>query len=142
MRRLNHVTLPAPPDAEFERYVRETLAGLPAPIAAAAADVLVRVMDFADRETLHMMEIDNPYDLLGLYHGVSLDHKSVFDVAVQPDMVFIYRQPILAYAEDTGQRLEDVVRHVVIHEIGHHFGFSDDDMHYLEHQADAEDEVR
>lgn len=125
-----------PDDAEFERYVRQTLAGLPEEIAVAAAEVVVHIMDYADRDTLDQMGIHDPLDLLGLYHGVSLDQKSAFDFAQTPDMVFLYRWPILNYAMETGNSLEAVVRHVVIHEIGHHFGFSDDDMEWLEANSD------
>lgn len=125
-------------DADFERYVRDTLAVLPEDIAAQIRDVVVRVADFAEDAILNDMEIDDAYDLLGLYQGVSIDQKSVFDSGYEPDMVFIYRQPILAYAADTGEPLQRVVRHVVIHEIGHHFGFSDDDMHYLEELAERD----
>lgn len=125
-----------PDDAEFELYVRRTLASLPEEIAVAAAEVVVHILDYADRETLHNMGIADPLDLLGLYHGVSLDQKSSFDFAQQPDMVFLYRHPILNYAAETGDSLETVVRHVVIHEIGHHFGFSDDDMEWLEANSD------
>lgn len=124
--------LPMPDDAELERYVRQTLASLPPEIAVAAGEVVVHILDYADDETLDNMGIEDPLDLLGLYHGVSLDQKSAFDFAQQPDMVFLYRYPILNYAEETGDSLEAVVRHVVIHEIGHHFGFSDEDMEWLE----------
>jgi predicted Zn-dependent protease with MMP-like domain len=123
-----------PDDSLFESYVRNALSILPDNLAKETENVVVRVFDFADRATLRDMGIRNPYELLGLYHGVSLNHKSVFDSVHEPDMVYIYRQPILAYARETGERLEDVVRNVVIHEIGHHFGFSDDDMHFLEEE--------
>ncbi|MGY9002764.1 MAG: metallopeptidase family protein, partial [Rhodospirillales bacterium] len=74
------------------------------------------------------------YDLLGLYQGISLDQKSVSDPVPDMDMIFLYRQPILDYAEQTGEAVIRVVRHVLIHEIGHHFGFSDDDMERIENQ--------
>jgi len=98
--------------------------------------LVFRVADWPDRDTLREMEIEDPYDLLGLYHGVSLDQRSVLDSGRQPDMIWLYREPILAYAADMGEALEDVVRNVLIHEIGHHFGFSDDDMHEIEDGAD------
>ncbi len=123
-------------DSAFERYVRKTLSSLPPEIANATADVIVRVYDYADDELLAEMDIDDPFDLLGLYQGISLDQKSSFDSLHEPDMVFIYREPILQYAKDTGQTVEAVVHHVVIHEIGHHFGFSDDDMEALEQLPD------
>ena len=78
------------------------------------------------------MELESPFDLLGLYRGVSLDRKSVADGTPHIDMIFLYRRPILDYWCETGEDLEHVVRHVLLHEIGHHFGFSDDDMHSIE----------
>lgn len=119
-------------DRRFEEIVRETIASLPETIAAACRDVIVIIRDFADEETLDAMEIDDPYELLGLYSGVSLDQKSVMDPATEPDMVFLYRDPIFNYANEMGESLEDVIRHVTIHEIGHHFGFSDEAMDILQ----------
>jgi predicted Zn-dependent protease with MMP-like domain len=119
-------------EREIERHVRDTLKELPEEFARELENVVVRVLEFADRGTLDDMGIEDPYNLLGLYHGVSLNHKSVFDSGREPDFVFIYREPVVAYAAYTGQSLEEVVRHVVIHELGHHFGFSDDDMHAME----------
>jgi predicted Zn-dependent protease with MMP-like domain len=122
-------------DASFEAIVRNTIASLPEPLAAACRDVIVMILDFADEETLDDMGIDDPYDLLGLYRGISLDQKSVSDVAHEPDMVFLYRMPIFDYAEETGDPIEDVIRHVTIHEIGHHFGFSDEAMDLLQSES-------
>jgi len=133
--------VPADVEATFEEYVRRSLESLPPAIAASTENVVVRIADYADRETLRDMGIDHPLDLLGLYHGVSLDQKSVFDSGHTPDMVFLYLQPILHFARQTGQTLEAVVHHVVIHEIGHHFGFSDDDMDMIESLADDDDEA-
>ena len=121
-----------PSTAEFEIYVRRALQLLPQELAEQTKDVVIRVLEFADNEVLDEMGIDDAYELLGLYQGVSLNHRSVFDTGHEPDFVFLYRQPILAYAAAEGLTLEAVVRNVVIHEIGHHFGFSDDDMHDLE----------
>lgn len=126
-------------DAEFERYVRRTLAAFPEPIARQLENVVVRVMEYPDPETMTEMGITDAFDLLGLYHGVSLNNKSMFEPGGEPDLVFLYRQPILSYARATGRSLETVVRHVVIHEIGHHFGFSDEDMDTLEEMAEREE---
>ncbi len=122
-------------DALFQRTAQETIAGLPEPLRSACADVVVMIHDFADPETLQSLKISDPFRLLGLYRGVSMDRRSVYDVAREPDMVFLYRQPILTYARATGEILEDVVRHVTIHEIGHHFGFSDGDMEAIERKS-------
>lgn len=78
------------------------------------------------------MELESPFDLLGLYQGVDLTQKSIADPSPEPDIVFLFRRPILDYWCETGEDLEHLVRHVLIHEIGHHFGFSDDDMEALE----------
>ncbi len=100
-------------------------------------DVLIRVEEFGTDEVLEELGIDSPYDLLGLYHGVSLDKKSVMDLPLQPDMVFLYRRPILEEWAEGGESLGDLITHVLVHEIGHHFGFSDDDMARIEAAADV-----
>ena len=94
--------------------------------------VVVRVEEFPDEETEEEMELESPFDLLGLYRGVALPNKSVASTGGDIDMVFLYRRPILDYWCETGEDLRHVVRHVLIHEIGHHFGFSDEDMERLE----------
>jgi predicted Zn-dependent protease with MMP-like domain len=117
---------------EFEAVANEVWGGLPAEFRSVVGNLTIQIVDFADRTTLRAMEIADPYDLLGLYHGVGLPFKSVADMPYGPDLVFLYRLPILAYAEDEGEAVADVIRHVLIHEIGHHFGFSDDDMEAIE----------
>ncbi len=82
------------------------------------------------------MELESPFDILGLYRGVSLGHKGLMDQPSQMDMIFLYRRPLLDYWCETGEALDHVVRHVLIHEIGHHFGLSDDDMARIEAEAD------
>jgi predicted Zn-dependent protease with MMP-like domain len=99
-----------------------------------AEDVVVRVAEFPDSETEREMGLDNPFDLLGLYRGVSLDQKSATDAPQDVDMVFLYRRPILDYWCESGEDLAQLVRHVIIHEIGHHFGLSDEDMQCIEDQ--------
>jgi len=94
--------------------------------------VVIRVEEFPDEETEEAMGLDSPFDILGLYRGVALPHKSVSDPRPDLDMVFLYRRPILDYWCETGEDLARLVRHVLVHEIGHHFGFSDDDMARIE----------
>jgi predicted Zn-dependent protease with MMP-like domain len=106
--------------------------GLPEQFRAVLGNVTVHVADFADAETLKAMHISDPYDLLGLYHGVGLPFKSVLDPASLPDRIFLYRISILSYAHRNGKPMNRVIRHVLIHEIGHHFGFSDADMALIE----------
>src|SRR3546814_20579672 len=81
------------------------------------------------------MDCESPFDLLGLYRGVNLAQKSTYDTPDDLDMIYLYRRPILDYWCDRGEDLAEVVKHVLIHEIGHHFGFSDDDMERIEHSA-------
>jgi predicted Zn-dependent protease with MMP-like domain len=100
-------------------------------------NVVLRVDEFPDEEVEEEMGLESPFDILGLYRGVALPHKSVADVRPDADMVYLYRRPILDYWCETGEDLYRVVRHVLIHEIGHHFGFSDDDMERLESETEA-----
>ena len=117
---------------DIDRIARAALTDLPEPFASHIRGVIVRVEEFCDAETEAEMELESPFDLLGLYRGVSLDRKSIADGTPHIDMIFLYRRPILDYWCETGEDLEHVVRHVLLHEIGHHFGFSDDDMHSIE----------
>ena len=121
--------------AHFERVAQDTWDGLPKDFRDIVGNLVIQVVDFADRGTLDAMEIGSPYGLLGLYHGVGLPFQSVLDVRHGPDMIFLYRLPILRFARDEGDAVEAVIRHVLIHEIGHHFGFSDDDMDAIEEAA-------
>ena len=98
-------------------------------------DVVIRVEDFCDAETESEMGLDSPFDLLGLYQGVSVGQKSVTGIVQDLDRIFLYRRPMLDYWCESGEPLQSIVRHVLIHEIGHHFGFSDDDMDRIERSA-------
>ncbi len=131
------MTLTAPNLADFEDMAEDALALIPDHLRRLAADVIIRIEDFPDEETEREMNLDSPFDLLGLYRGIALTDKSVSDPGGTPDMVFLYRRPILDYWCETGEDLTHLIRHVLIHEIGHHFGFSDADMEALEAQADA-----
>ena len=131
------MTLTAPSLADFEDMAEDALALIPDHLRRLAADVIIRIEDFPDEETEREMNLDSPFDLLGLYRGIALTDKSVSDPGGTPDMVFLYRRPILDYWCETGEDLTHLIRHVLIHEIGHHFGFSDADMEALEAQADA-----
>jgi predicted Zn-dependent protease with MMP-like domain len=123
----------SPPSlADIEQMARSALATIPASLRRHATDVVIRVEEFPDEEVEDEMELETPFDLLGLYRGVALPHRSVIMPNQQTDMVFLYRRPLLDYWCETGEDLADIVRHVLIHEIGHHFGFSDDDMERLE----------
>jgi predicted Zn-dependent protease with MMP-like domain len=122
----------APSIADFEAMAAEAYARLPDEFREKSNDLLIRVEDFATDEVLESLGIGDAYELLGLYHGVSLNHKSVMDLPRQPDMVFLYRRPILEEWAEGGEELGNLIAHVLVHEIGHHFGFSDADMERIE----------
>ena len=125
-----------PPTLEqLETMAAEAWDSLPRKFRRMAEGVVVRVEEFPDEETEKEMGLESPFDILGLYSGVDLARKSIGDVPRGPDMVFLYRRPILDYWCETGEELRHVVRHVLIHEIGHHFGLSDDDMEAIENAA-------
>ena len=121
------------PDAEaIERVARATLAKLPAAFAAHLGDVVLLVEEEADEETLAAVGVEHPLDLTGIYHGRPVGEKSSMESGALPDRIHLYRRAILDEWVDTGVRLDELVAHVVIHEVGHHFGLSDADMHALE----------
>ena len=120
--------------ADLEALAARALASIPRRFRQHLGQVAVRVEEFPDKETERAMRLDSPFDLMGLYHGVALPHKSVSDPQPGIDVIFLYRRPILDYWCETGDDLADIVRHVVIHEIGHHFGFSDEDMERIEQE--------
>ena len=121
-----------PSSAEIEALAKRALAGLPRRFKDLLGPVVILVDEFPDAETEAAMRLDSPFDLLGLYRGVALPLKSVSDPPPEIDMIFLYRRPILDYWCEGGEDLFAIVRHVLIHEIGHHFGFSDADMERIE----------
>ncbi len=125
----------APTLAEFEAMATAAWERLPGEFRRAAADVVIRVEDFASDEVLDTMGIQDPFDLTGLYQGVDMTKKSVADSVQGPDMVFLYRRPLLDEWAEGELKLGDLIAHVLIHEIGHHFGLSDDDMARIEEEA-------
>ena len=125
----------APDLARIEALARAALARLPEAFRAHLGDVVIRVEDFADEATLDEMGIDDPFDLTGLYSGRPVGDKSSMDSGALPDMIHLYRRPILDEWAETGVSLEALVSHVLVHEVGHHFGLSDADMHALEDAA-------
>jgi predicted Zn-dependent protease with MMP-like domain len=129
-------TLKAPSLAELETMAHEIFQRLPTRFRDLCEGVVIRVDDFATDEVLDEMDAETEFDLLGLFQGTGLPHQSVHDIARLPNMVWLYRRPILDYWAEHEEALGDVVRHVLIHEIGHHFGLSDDDMADIEAEAD------
>ncbi len=122
----------APGAAEIGALARATLAALPAAFRAHLGDVVLIVEEWADDETLDALGIEDPYDLTGLYAGRPVGDKSAFDSAALPDRIHLYRRAILDEWAANGDDLATLVHHIVVHEVGHHFGLSDDDMHALE----------
>ncbi len=122
----------APTLEEFEAMAADAWGRLPAEFRQMCGDLVIRIEDFADDEVLDELGVESPFDLMGLYQGLSLDKKSVSDTAREPDMVFLYRRAILDYWAEGDETLGDLVTHVLVHEIGHHFGFSDADMEEIE----------
>lgn len=128
----------APSLADIEVLAYEALATIPEELRRHVGNVVIRVEDFPDDEVAEEMELESPFDLLGLYQGVSLDRQSISDARSSLDMIFLYRRPILDYWCESGETLPRLVRHVLIHEIGHHFGLSDEDMERIEEEADSD----
>jgi predicted Zn-dependent protease with MMP-like domain len=127
----------APSLDDLERIARATWEALPQEFRALAGDVLIRIEDFADEEVLAEMGIEDPFELSGLYVGVDLTRQSISDPAPSQTMVFLYRRAILdEWIERGDVSLSELVSHVLVHEIGHHFGLSDDHMDRLLEEAD------
>ena len=121
----------APGADAIEAVARATIAKLPARFAEHLSDVVLIVEELADEETLDALGIEHPLDLTGIYHGLPVGEKANASGS-PPDRIHLYRRAILDEWVETGVRLDDLVAHVTIHEIGHHFGLSDADMHALE----------
>jgi predicted Zn-dependent protease with MMP-like domain len=130
-RRFDH-----PPSAEeIEAIARDAMKRLPEPFASHLAAVVLQVDEYADEELLAELEIEHPLDLTGVYEGIPISQRSVETSGTLPDRIRLFRQAILAEWAEEGEPFEQLVRHILIHEVGHHFGLSDADMHALEEQA-------
>lgn len=126
----------APSLDDLERLAIAAWNRLPDEVRRPCGDLVIRIDEFAADDVLDSLDIDSPFDLMGLYQGVSLDRRSTGDLPREPDMVFLYRRAILDYWAEAGdETLADLVTHVLVHEIGHHFGFSDADMEAIEAAA-------
>ncbi len=125
----------APSAADIEAIARASLERLPEPFASHLRDVVLTVDELADDQTLQMMGIDDPFKLTGLYHGLPVGEKSIDHSGTLPDRIFLYRRAILDEWAAEGETLEHLVHHILVHEVGHHFGLSDEAMHALEEEA-------
>jgi predicted Zn-dependent protease with MMP-like domain len=126
----------APTLAEFEDMAHTMLALLPRRFRALCEGVIIRVDDFPAEEVVEALGAESEFDLLGLFQGVGLPQQSVADSGQLPNMIWLYRRPILDYWAEHEETLGHIVRHVLVHEIGHHFGLSDADMEAIEAAAD------
>jgi predicted Zn-dependent protease with MMP-like domain len=125
-----------PSEVDIDEIARRTLERLPSPFAESLGDIVLRIEPVADAETARRVGLTHPMQLSGLYEGISLDRQSVSHSGTLPERITLYSRPIFAEWRATGVSLEQLVSHIVIHEVGHHFGFSDDDMHALEDSAE------
>lgn len=130
-------TATAPTLEDFETMADEAFARLPAEFRALCEGVVIRIEDFPTDEVLDEMQAESEFDLLGLFQGRGLAQRgATLQTGEFPNMVWLYRRPILDYWAAHEEALGTIITHVLVHEIGHHFGFSDEDMEGIEKQAD------
>jgi predicted Zn-dependent protease with MMP-like domain len=130
----------APSLDDLAALAEAAFAALPEGFRRMTGEVIFRVDDFPAEEVLDELGVEDPFGLTGLYQGVDIGRRSVFDPAPHPSMIFLYRRPILdEWAERGDVTLAELVSHILVHEIGHHFGLSDDDIDAIEAAADAQD---
>jgi predicted Zn-dependent protease with MMP-like domain len=127
----------APDAAAIERLAEAAITGLPEHFRRLLAGVVLRIDDFAEEEVLDELGIEDPFDLTGLYSGRPIGQQSSMLSGELPAMIHLYRRPLLDEWVETGISLERLVTHVIVHEVGHHFGFSDDDMHAIEDEPEG-----
>ena len=128
--------VPAPSLADIEVLAADAYARLPERFRALCEDLIIRVDDFPTDEVLENMQAETEFDLLGLFQGVGLPFRAESAPLHMPNMIWLYRRPILDYWGDHEEALGAVIAHVLVHEIGHHFGLSDDDMEAIEAQVE------
>ena len=125
----------APTLDQFEQLAREAFDRLPRQFRETCGDIVFRVEDFADEDVLDELDAGSEYELTGLFVGQELAAQESSSLPREPSLIFLYRVPILAEWAETGVELGELVSHVIVHEIGHHFGLSDDDMDRIEDEA-------
>lgn len=127
--------MPAPNLDDIAEIGGSVLARLPQQFLENITEIIIQVVDFPDEETCRDLEVESPFEILGLYAGVNLTEKSILDQPTGPDVIFLYRRPILDCWCEGGDSLADIITHVLVHEIGHHFGLSDEAMELIEDAA-------
>ncbi|HYX46697.1 MAG TPA: metallopeptidase family protein [Sphingomicrobium sp.] len=125
-----------PSAADIEAIARRTLHRLPSPFAESLGEIVLLIDEVANPDTAHRLGLNHPMQLRGLYEGIPLHRQSIQQSGTLPERITLYRRPILAEWQSSGFSLEQLVSHILIHEVGHHFGFSDDDMHALEDEGE------
>jgi predicted Zn-dependent protease with MMP-like domain len=129
----------APTLDDIERLARAAFERLPAAFRARCGEIMFRVEDFPDDDVMDEMDLETPFDIMGLFQGVGLTAKSESDpIPREPNIVTLYRRPLLDEWCEGEATLGEVVTHVLVHEIGHHFGFSDEDMERIEAEVDRD----
>lgn len=136
IRSVRNLFSPEPDSRTFERLADQALSGLPRQFREQLTNVALRVVDFATREQLDAVGIEDRWHLSGLYEGTPLPERSQWAPTEMPPTIWLFRRPLIAEWQETGVELSHLVRHVVIHEAGHHFGFSDEEMHWIENQRE------
>jgi len=122
----------APDAAAIEQLARQAIAAMPDLFRQHLEGVAIQIEDFAEREVLDELGIEDPWELTGLYQGHALTQQSIWSSGDLPPVIKLYRRPLLDEWVDTGVSLDALIAHVIVHEAGHHFGFSDEDMHAIE----------
>ncbi|WP_369025425.1 metallopeptidase family protein [Qipengyuania sp. RANM35] len=125
-----------PTPGQMQQMAEEVIASLPEQFREQMGEIVMQVVDFATTEQLASVGLTERWQLTGLYEGHPLPDRSIWQSGRMPARIWLFREPLIAEWRDTGVRMDDLIRHVVIHEAGHHFGFSDDDMHSLEDEDD------
>ena len=131
-----HEDADLPDFAEIYALAYRTMNSLPHRFQEYTNNILVRVENFADQDVLDGLKLSDKYDLLGLYQGIPLPLKGKNNALTVPDIIFLYRGPLIRFARENGDPLPQLIHHVMIHEVGHHFGFSDFDMEWIEQKLD------
>jgi predicted Zn-dependent protease with MMP-like domain len=126
----------APSLADIQELAEEAYARLPERFRKLCDGLVIHVEDFPTSEVLDSMRAQTDFDLLGLFQGVGLPFQSEAVPELMPNMIWLYRRPILDYWAENEDSLGEIVTHVLVHEIGHHFGLSDADMEAIEAAAD------